>query len=326
MNFFDTKLNFTNVSTPKSFLYCFSMATFYVVSLYMWSKQNRFNRNEPSVIQRRFISVAITCVLCLIFIYSLANKPDQLTEKSHYINEWIGFKFDSSLLKASFVSLLGTTILFLGPVVQYLVSDYLYTLNFQAYDEPKSPKNNKSIQRIRNWLSLKFDEYRKFAGVHLTDLWFWRNYVISPFTEEFVFRSCMLPLLVQSLTNTQAILVAPLFFGMAHLHHIIEGYFVNNQALPVLIMLHLFQFSYTYVFGTYSSYLFLRTGNFFASFLSHSFCNMMGFPNFQQLLCDFNTRVKYTILFAYVAGLVMFFTFISGLTEPLWFDNRAFIW
>lgn len=46
--------------------------------------------------------------------------------------------------------------------------------------------------------------------------------MMAPLSEEFVYRACMMPLVMQSLTATQSVFVAPLFFGVAHIHHIIE--------------------------------------------------------------------------------------------------------
>ena len=85
-------------------------------------------------------------------------------------------------------------------------------------------------------------------STNLISLVNWRNYIISPFTEEFVFRSCMIPLVYPFLGTFNSMMVTPLFFGLAHLHHIIEGYVVNKLPLDVLIGQHLFQFSYTYLF------------------------------------------------------------------------------
>lgn len=41
-----------------------------------------------------------------------------------------------------------------------------------------------------------------------------RNHVVAPLSEEFTFRSCMLPLLLQSFNPITAIFLCPLFFGV----------------------------------------------------------------------------------------------------------------
>lgn len=323
--FLNTQINFSGIGLSKSILICFFMASFYVISLYLWSKQNRFNRDESSVIKRRFISVAITSLICFVLLFVIANKPDKSElyayENSFTINKWIGFKIDSTLPKACTVSLLATMVLFSGPLLQYIISDFFLAKSFKPYEFDRKYKNP-----TLKWITSKYEVVKRWARINLPDLCFWRNYVISPFTEEFVFRSCMLPLLIQEMSLTRSILVAPLFFGLAHLHHIIEGYFTKEHPIDLLILQHLFQFTYTYIFGLYSSFLFLRTGNFFPSFLTHSFCNFMGFPNFRQLFYDFDTKFKWFLLFTYVIGLVLFILMIGPITEPDLFDNHTFLW
>lgn len=333
-SFLTTRLNFTNVSLAQGVLICLFLGSFYVISLYLWSKQNRFSRNDPSVIKRRFLSVLISCFISLIIVYTVANKPSAQSiyeyENSFPICEWLGLNMSRSMLTASATSLLLTMVLFAGPIVQWLVSDYLYSQPFRVYDPhnkyQKAINSNNWLQSTLDWFKFKLKLTKNLVRENSTDLTFWRNYAVSPFTEEFVFRSCMLPLLVNQLGFTKSILIVPLFFGLAHLHHIVEGYFSKDQPLDFLIMQHSFQFAYTYVFGLYSSYLFLRTGDFFSCFVGHSFCNFMGFPNFRQLLNDFAPRIKWSLLVVYILGLVTFFCVIVSVTDPSGFDNQVFIW
>lgn len=58
------------------------------------------------------------------------------------------------------------------------------------------------------------------GNVH-TLIW-WRNHIVAPLSEEWTFRACMLPLLLQCFTQTTAIFICPLFFGVAHFHHVVE--------------------------------------------------------------------------------------------------------
>ena len=46
--------------------------------------------------------------------------------------------------------------------------------------------------------------------------------MIAPLSEEWTFRACMLPLLLQCFSPPIAILVCTLFFGVAHFHHVVE--------------------------------------------------------------------------------------------------------
>lgn len=54
-----------------------------------------------------------------------------------------------------------------------------------------------------------------------TLIW-WRNQVVAPLSEEWTFRACMLPLLLQCFTPPTAIFMCSSFFGLAHFHHIVE--------------------------------------------------------------------------------------------------------
>ncbi len=159
----------------------------------------------------------------------------------------------------------------------------------------------------------------------MSDLVTWRNFIVCPLTEEFVFRGCMIPLVYPFLGQIHTCIVVPLFFGVAHLHHIIEGYFFNEAPLDSIVLQHLFQFSYTYVFGIYSTYLFLRTGSIFPAISAHMFCNYMGFPNISDLISDFQGWIKNVIFFFYVLGFVAFFCSISYLTEPNLYNNSIYV-
>lgn len=52
---------------------------------------------------------------------------------------------------------------------------------------------------------------------NFTNLIWIRNHVVAPLSEEFTYRSCMLPLLLQSFSPTTAILINPLLFGVGKL-------------------------------------------------------------------------------------------------------------
>jgi len=307
MSLLNENLNFKHLTLFTSVFSCLLFALIYVLSLYLWSNKNRYNRSEPSVIKRRFISVLITCVISFIYIYLIALQSDQ---NSFSIWEWIGFKFDLNLIKSSIASILLTVILFSGPLVQYITSSYFLNLRFKDYEQNETNK-------------LNLTNFKKRLRQDFTDLTFWRNYIVSPFTEEFVFRSCMLPLLVNHFGFGYSCILAPSFFAIAHLHHIFEGYIMGEE-LKTLLIIHLFQFSYTYIFGLYSCYLFLRTGQIWPSFISHSFCNFMGVPNISQLLVAFNLKFRLVISFIYVFGLVMFFYLMATMTEPSLYNNLTY--
>uniref|UniRef100_A0A674GSL2 CAAX prenyl protease 2 n=1 Tax=Taeniopygia guttata TaxID=59729 RepID=A0A674GSL2_TAEGU len=96
----------------------------------------------------------------------------------------------------------------------------------------------------------------------LGDVRWLRNQVVAPLTEELVFRACMLPMLVPCTGPGPAVLACPLFFGVAHFHHVIEQLRFRHGSVGSIFMAAAFQFSYTAVFGAYTAFLFLRTGVF----------------------------------------------------------------
>eukprot|EP00656_Telonema_subtile_P014197 TRINITY_DN17244_c0_g1_i2.p1 TRINITY_DN17244_c0_g1~~TRINITY_DN17244_c0_g1_i2.p1 ORF type:complete len:230 (-),score=31.28 TRINITY_DN17244_c0_g1_i2:307-996(-) len=137
-----------------------------------------------------------------------------------------------------------------------------------------------------------------------------RNYVIAPFSEEFVFRSCMCPLLLASgLSHTATVLVCPLFFSVAHVHHVLRG-----VPWPAILI----QATYTCIFGWYAALLFLRTGHFLAPLLAHSFCNVMEFPPFGEIP---RRSDKHLCVFLYLGGSVCFYLLLPYLTQPSWYNS-----
>lgn len=49
---------------------------------------------------------------------------------------------------------------------------------------------------------------------HFHNLLWLRNHIVAPLSEEFTFRACMLPLLLQSFTPMTSIFITPIFFGV----------------------------------------------------------------------------------------------------------------
>ncbi|KAL7805372.1 CaaX-protease [Trichoderma aethiopicum] len=118
----------------------------------------------------------------------------------------------------------------------------------------------------------------------LRDIWAewpaWRNLVAGPVTEECLFRSAAIPLLLVAGSSLSRIMfLSPVVFGLAHLHHFYEFRVTHPQTpLVAAIARSVLQFSYTSVFGAYANFLFLRTGSLLAVVCVHAFCNSMGLP------------------------------------------------
>ena len=77
----------------------------------------------------------------------------------------------------------------------------------------------------------------------------------------------------------EIVFLTPLYFGIAHVHHLYEFRLTNPRTpLLVAVLRSLFQFTYTSLFGFFAAFVFIRTGNLFSVILAHSFCNWMGLP------------------------------------------------
>ena len=101
---------------------------------------------------------------------------------------------------------------------------------------------------------------------------------------------------------------APLFFGVAHVHHAAQSLREGKKLLNVAVQTT-FQLIYTTLFGAYASYAYIQTKSTTAIALAHGFCNWMGLPNFlffqkQHILNDHRRE----LLFAHLIGLACFST------------------
>mmetsp|Transcript_22075 Transcript_22075/g.36831 ORF Transcript_22075/g.36831 Transcript_22075/m.36831 type:complete len:278 (-) Transcript_22075:163-996(-) len=149
---------------------------------------------------------------------------------------------------------------------------------------------------------------------------FLRLFVVAPVGEEWCFRACMLPLLMDAgVAPARAILLCPLFFGAAHLHHGWEMYVLQGKALNIVVLSVGVMFTYTTVFGWYAAFLFYRTGHVASAIVAHAFCNFMGFPAFGQVLSHPHSRV---VCAAYGVGIVGFSLLLRPLTAPPVYQNH----
>lgn len=130
-----------------------------------------------------------------------------------------------------------------------------------------------------------------------------RNLIVAPLTEEFCFRACMAPLfLLEGCSRIRTVLITPVMFGVAHLHHLVE--LVKFQGLkPHLAALQVsFQFLYTTIFGWYVTHVFLSTGHLASAVVVHAICNWQGFPPLADLKGHPHCR---QLLLAYATGIAI---------------------
>ncbi|KAL9084672.1 MAG: hypothetical protein Q9159_005102 [Coniocarpon cinnabarinum] len=291
VDFFDKILNYYRkdankdrpvISTSLAALLSIGFTLFYVIPLYFSSRTRpspQLSRDAPAVIRARIRAVAITTIWSTVITILIAiNKAHtSLGQTLQLLGWWPIDPVDIARVFALVV------ILFVGPLYEACVVDGEW----------------------RSWFS-----GRGFAETFSTAIG-WRNYVASPVTEELVFRSLILPLHVLALPpsslhpadpapndpNTppsdrvthpaviQLIFVTPLYFGLAHAHHLYE-FRVSHPQAPLLqgILRSLFQFMYTTIFGWFAAFVFLRTGSLWACILVHAFCNWRGLPRLRGRL------------------------------------------
>ncbi|CAJ1932926.1 unnamed protein product [Cylindrotheca closterium] len=309
-------------ATPlSSIVYCSILSTAFVGSLYVLvpAKVRALDRDHPIHIQRRALATLIVCGGAILsYPWLFCSKQGQSQEQSlGSIPSEFSFWKLIFLPSYSLSVLLHTAILYTGSFVATLLKVYEHRLKSAAQGKPTKPYLNDVVQWIRQ-ISLQ-----QFLGpVHSTgQKWInLRNYVIAPWTEEVIFRGCMVPrLLACGMSNNAASWTAPMFFGFAHVHHAFMRWKRGENKMSMIALQTAFQFTYTSLFGSYVSYALIRTGSVPAVTLSHAFCNFMGLPDFsffQQTHVLYNHRS--TLVAAYLAGILGFVSlFYSDKLLPL---------
>ena len=259
-------LSFTNLSLASAVAACFGYAASFVLSLYLGSV--RLPRDHPTTVKRRVLAVSILTVLSPPSLLLLAdNTPLTLSD----LLETIGVQY-GGILFAIIYPVTVVSLLYLGSIIQ------------RATDEDEDDGIFFYLQTERRDLLI-------------------RNFIIAPVAEEIVFRSCMVPLLLPHLGQDWTIILCPLFFGVAHLHHMFEhlkaGTLTVSQALINIFV----QTAYTSLFGMFSAHLFLLTGHVTSAIVAHVMCNILGLPDIAGIR---NHRYKLLVSVLYVFGLSCF--------------------
>uniref|UniRef100_A0A3P9MCV2 CAAX prenyl protease 2 n=1 Tax=Oryzias latipes TaxID=8090 RepID=A0A3P9MCV2_ORYLA len=247
-----------------SVLSCLLLACSYVGSLYVWKSD--LPRDHPTVIKRRFTSVLVVSGLSPLFVWAWRELTAVRTSAS--LLALMGIRLEG-IVPAIVFPLLLTMVLFLGPLMQLAIDcPWTFTDGVKVALDPC------------------------FWSLCVSDMRWLRNQVVAPLTEELVFRACMLPMLVPCAGPATAIFTCPLFFGVAHFHHVIE----------------LLRFRQ----GTLAG-IFLSAGHLMGPVLCHSFCNYMGFPAISTAL---EHPQRLTILCSYLLGVLLFLFFLFPFTDP----------
>jgi len=271
-------------------LLCFVLAIMYVGSLYIYT-DIRKSRDHPDIIKQRFLRVAIVCLVSLPSLWLCSTTSHSYKARNVFV--WVGIRL-SGLIPATILPLILTMVLFMGPLALHYMDGI-----FRIYKDPKY------------WIA------------NTKNLMWLRNHIVAPLSEEYIFRACMLALLVPSFSEVPAMIVCPLFFGVAHFHHAFEK-IREGMAIKTTLMQTLFQLSYTTVFGMYSAFLFLRTGHLMAPVIAHAFCNHMGFPDFAMVQA-YPAPTKHYLIGAFIVGLVSWYFLLYPLTEPWIYSNDLYV-
>ncbi|SJX66511.1 related to CAAX prenyl protease 2 [Sporisorium reilianum f. sp. reilianum] len=185
-----------------------------------------------------------------------------------------------------------TALLFLGP---------LYT----CYLDAELP-----FQRHFSYTRHVVDRFTSLAGV--------RNFVVGPLTEELVFRSSILSLLVfAGVERARLIWATPAFFAIAHAHHAYNAFLAGGRTSSAAVRAGVsaaVQLGYTSVFGWYANFLFLRSGSVVPPAVAHVVCNVMGLPNPVDG-GDRHKKRRIAIWTAHAAGIALFARFLFPLTS-----------
>lgn len=225
----------------------------YVLPFYI-SKTTRpspqLSRDAPSVIKGRIASVTTSCIISSVCTFIILCTADHETPlQALHILGWYPVGVEESVKAVAL-----TAILFLGPLFEAGIAE----------------------GRWRSWMRLR--------GLNTTiSGWIgYRTFVAGPITEEVLFRSASVPLLLLAHAPNQTIIfLTPIIFGLAHVHHFYEFRITHpHEPISGAIARSLLQLTYTTMFGSYATFLYLRTGSLLAVILAHAFCNWMGFPRF----------------------------------------------
>lgn len=253
---------------------CCILSISFVLTLYLVDPG--LPRNHPTTVKRRILAITGFCLIAPCTLYLYMGLQLQVSTTSFV--SLLGFKWSGLAAAMCYPTLLVLT-LYGGLIFHYFVDEKAL---FGILDQRK-------------------------------DI-IMRNYVIAPFAEELIFRACMLFLLQPAAGEWYAVLLCPIFFGIAHVHHLIDWYRINDgtpfhhACLSVII-----QICYTSTFGLFAGFLFVRTGHLASLVLCHSICNMMGLPPIERAL---EHSRKYVILAVYVVGAVLFLILLFPLTTP----------
>ncbi|XVE75991.1 hypothetical protein DITRI_Ditri12bG0136700 [Diplodiscus trichospermus] len=294
-----------NLSKPVAVIACIAMTLFYVSLLYAPTLILRLPppQSFKNFMIRRFICAAISSVASVTFCALVL--PIRSVEASSLFGVY-GIRSDH-IWQAMIFPLFLTSLMYAGSLT--LKSMLLVNKWKEHWNQDGRPL----LDCIRSNLLSFPGQMSSLAS----NILFWRNFVVAPLTEELLFRACMIPLLLcGGFKAYNVIFLCPTFFSLAHLNHMTEIYSRHNYSLLKASMVIGLQLGYTVIFGSYASFLFMRTGNLLAPLVAHVFCNYMGLP-------VLFVQRKGLVTMAFVAGMISFAWLLFPITRPDLYNDRT---
>lgn len=293
-------------------LYAFILATTFVLNLYLLipTSISKLPRSDPRQIKWRISSVVVTFVtalatypflFCQDFDINTINSTSINDEQHQHQHHYSILVFRDVLMNilgwrpldpSTFIPLMHVMVLYLGSFITSILQHRLrfilqHRLSFERqkliFDKNVRTNDSFLVSICRRILqSLKEPFHHPWQAT--------RDLVIGPLAEEIIFRSCIISPFLHSTAHQSGNLsiqtisyIAPLFFGLAHVHH---AFLKLKQGIPLkqVVIGTVFQLTYTTLFGAYVSYCFIKICSLPGIVFVHSFCNFMGLPNVGLLL------------------------------------------
>ncbi|EME32259.1 prenyl protein peptidase [Galdieria sulphuraria] len=232
-------------------------------------------RNDCKIIKRRSLALlslgtffySVTDFVIISYLFELNEEQKKLVRTSSLANFFDSF---SPIL-----------LLFLGPFSLNIIEIVTYYLRGVSIEE--SLKLSLPLLGQDSWIIV-------------------RNLIVAPVSEELVFRGCICKLLSFCTSSRSAVLLSSAFFAASHCHHFIYRNFVYNS-LRTAILETVIQFLYTFLFGVYSAWVFIRSRRVITSICLHSFCNFVGTPDLSKI---WSHCYRWPLLLTYFIGISLF--------------------
>lgn len=336
-------------------VYALIISSVFVLNLYLLVPKSiqKLPRNDPRQIKWRIFSVLATVILCIatypltfchindhnedFSMVATGWKRQHLLPLFHYPCFWCRntCEYEFSVQSKSLSAMLGLSgwnwsqtllplfhaiILYFGSICAGISQHRILYL----YQNRGSRSGGLSY--IKTFFSDTF--LKKVHILSEENKWTMiRDCMIAPIAEELIFRSCIITPFLYSEAFLEGRLsvvtiswCTPLFFGVAHFHHVFKKIKQGDCSIKAALLSTAFQFLYTTIFGAYASFCFIKTGSVFGVILLHSFCNFMGLPSIQlfflksKMSSDLQT-FKFACILAYAFGIISFWI---GFYSPRW--------